>query len=327
MQKKVKVGVIGAGHLGKHHIKHLSKHLSVEFVGFFDLDKENAKKVSNKFSVRSFESESDLIGAAEGISIVTPTETHYDIAVKCLKKKKDVFIEKPITSTSQEAKKIIKMAQTNKNIVQVGHIERFNPTINQLKKVIGSPHCIEIARLAPFQTRGTDVPVVLDLMVHDIDLILSMVNEKIESIAASGSKMMSKTIDLAHAQIKFTNGVVANLKSSRIAQNYVRKIRTYEENLYTVTDLMIPQIEVYNLKTGLNTSSESTSKKIDTSDGEKTMFYDKIVPEEKDALLEEINNFIDSIQTRKNPLVDGIQGLNALEIALEIEKKALQNVR
>ena len=250
MQKKVKVGVIGAGHLGKHHIKHLSKHLSVEFVGFFDLDKENAKKVSNKFSVRSFESESDLIGAAEGISIVTPTETHYDIAVKCLKKKKDVFIEKPITSTSQEAKKIIKMAQTNKNIVQVGHIERFNPTINQLKEVISSPHCIEIERLAPFQTRGTDVPVVLDLMVHDIDLILSMVNEKIESIAASGSKMMSKTIDLAHAQIKFTNGVVANLKSSRIAQNYVRKIRTYEENLYTVTDLMIPQIEVYNLKTG-----------------------------------------------------------------------------
>ena len=327
MQKKVKVGVIGAGHLGKHHIKHLSKHLSVEFVGFFDLDKENAKKVSNKFSVRSFESESDLIGAAEGISIVTPTETHYDIAVKCLKKKKDVFIEKPITSTSQEAKKIIKIAQTNKNIVQVGHIERFNPTINQLKKVISAPHCIEIERLAPFQTRGTDVPVVLDLMVHDIDLILSMVNEKIESIAASGSKMMSKTIDLAHAQIKFTNGVVANLKSSRIAQNYVRKIRTYEENLYTVTDLMIPQIEVYNLKTGLNTSSESTSKKIDTSDGEKTMFYDKIVPEEKDALLEEINNFIDSIQTRKNPLVDGIQGLNALEIALEIEKKALQNVR
>ena len=327
MQKKVKVGVIGAGHLGKHHIKHLSKHLSVEFVGFFDLDKENAKKVSNKFSVRSFESESDLISAAEGISIVTPTETHYDIAVKCLKKKKDVFIEKPITSTSQEAKKIIKMAQTNKNIVQVGHIERFNPTINQLKKVISSPHCIEIERLAPFQTRGTDVPVVLDLMVHDIDLVLSMVNEKIESIAASGSKMMSKTIDLAHAQIKFTNGVVANLKSSRIAQNYVRKIRTYEENLYTVTDLMIPQIEVYNLKTGLNTSSESTSKKIDTSDGEKTMFYDKIVPEEKDALLEEINNFIDSIQTRKNPLVDGIQGLNALEIALEIEKKALQNVR
>ena len=193
--------------------------------------------------------------------------------------------------------------------------------------MISSPHCIEIERLAPFQTRGTDVPVVLDLMVHDIDLILSMVNEKIESIAASGSKMMSKTIDLAHAQIKFTNGVVANLKSSRIAQNYVRKIRTYEENLYTVTDLMIPQIEVYNLKTGLNTSSESTSKKIDTSDGEKTMFYDKIVPEEKDALLEEINNFIDSIQTRKNPLVDGIQGLNALEIALEIEKKALQNVR
>ena len=219
------------------------------------------------------------------------------------------------------------MAASSKNIVQVGHIERFNPTINQLKSVTGAPHCIEIERLAPFQARGTEVPVVLDLMIHDIDLVLSMVNEKIQSIEASGSKMMSKTVDIAHAQIKFINGVVANLKSSRIAQNYVRKIRTYEENLYTITDLMIPQIEVYNLKAALSASHESASKKIDTSDGIKTIFYDKIIPEEKDALLEEINNFIYSIQTRKNPIVDGPQGLNALEIALEIENKILQNVK
>ena len=327
MEKKVKIGVIGAGHLGKHHIKHLSNHSLVEFVGFFDTDKKNSQSVSQTFKAKSFDSENDLIDSADAISIITPTKTHYDIAARCLDKKKDIFIEKPITNTSEQAKTIIKMAANSKNIVQVGHIERFNPTISRLKSVIGYPHCIEIERLAPFQTRGTEVPVILDLMVHDIDLVLSMINKKIENIEASGAKMMSKTVDVAHAQIKFTNGVVANLKSSRIAQNYVRKIRTYEENLYTVTDLMIPQIEVYNLKTGLNTSSESTSKKIDTSDGEKTMFYDKIVPEEKDALLEEINNFIDSIQTRKNPLVDGIQGLNALEIALEIEKKALQNVR
>ena len=327
MQKKVKIGVIGAGHLGKHHIKHLSNHSLVELVGFFDIDKENAASVSQTFNIKNFDNEDDLIDLVEAISIITPTETHYDIAVKCLKKKKDVFIEKPITNTSEQAKAIIKMAASSKNIVQVGHIERFNPTINQLKSVTGSPHCIEIERLAPFQARGTEVPVVLDLMIHDIDLVLSMVNEKIQSIEASGSKMMSKTVDIAHAQIKFINGVVANLKSSRIAQNYVRKIRTYEENLYTITDLMIPQIEVYNLKAALSASHESTSKKIDTSDGIKTIFYDKIIPEEKDALLEEINNFIYSIQTRKNPIVDGPQGLNALEIALEIENKILQNVK
>ena len=327
MQKKVKIGVIGAGHLGKHHIKHLSNHSLVELVGFFDIDKKNATSVSQTFNIKNFDNEDDLIDLVEAISIITPTETHYDIAVKCLKKKKDVFIEKPITNTSEQAKTIIKMAASSKNIVQVGHIERFNPTINQLKSVTESPHCIEIERLAPFQARGTEVPVVLDLMIHDIDLILSMVNEKIQSIEASGSKMMSKTVDIAHAQIIFINGVVANLKSSRIAQNYVRKIRTYEENLYTITDLMIPQIEVYNLKTALSASHKSTSKKIDTSDGIKTIFYDKIIPEEKDALLEEINNFIYSIQTRKNPIVDGPQGLNALEIALEIENKILQNVK
>ena len=327
MQKKVKIGVIGAGHLGKHHIKHLSNHSLVELVGFFDIDKENATSVSQTFNIKNFDNEDDLIDLVEAISIITPTETHYDIAVKCLKKKKDVFIEKPITNTSEQAKAIIKMAASSKNIVQVGHIERFNPTINHLKSVTGTPHCIEIERLAPFQVRGTEVPVVLDLMIHDIDLVLSMVNEKIQSIEASGSKMMSKTVDIAHAQIKFINGVVANLKSSRIAQNYVRKIRTYEENLYTITDLMIPQIEVYNLKAALSASHESTSKKIDTSDGIKTIFYDKIIPEKKDALLEEINNFIYSIQTRKNPIVDGPQGLNALEIALEIENKILQNVK
>jgi len=326
MQKKVKVGVIGAGHLGKHHIKHLSKHPSVELVGFFDLDKNNAQKVSKEFSVKSFNNEKDLIDAVDGINIAVPTTAHCEIAINCLEKKKDVFIEKPIASTVAEAKKIIKTAEKSKNIVQVGHIERFNPTINQLKQLITSPHCIEIERLAPFQERGTEVPVILDLMVHDIDLVLSMVNEEIKTIEASGSKMMSKTVDIAHAQIKFVNGVVANLKSSRIAQNYVRKIRTYEENLYTVTDLMVPQIEVYSLKKGLKNSSESTSKKVDTSDGSRTIFYDKVIPKEKDALLEEINNFVECIQTRKVPVVDGHQGLKALEIALEIEKKVIQNV-
>jgi len=325
MQKKIKIGVVGAGHLGKCHISHLSKHANIDFVGFFDVNQDNAEKVSTEFSVKSFENIDELISTSDGLHIVTPTNLHHQIALKCLQQNKDIFIEKPITSTTKEANEIIQMAASKKRIVQVGHIERFNPTINKLKNIVSAPHYIEIERLAPFQVRGTEVPVVLDLMVHDIDLILSMVDSTIINIHASGATMMSDTVDLAHAHIKFENGVVANLKSSRIAQNYVRKIRTYEKNLYTITDLMIPQIEIYGLEKTSAFSDNCREKAIETATGYKNLFYDKLIPETQDALLEEINNFIDSINSRHAPIVDGKQGLRALEIALEIEKKIIKN--
>ena len=325
MQKKIKIGVVGAGHLGKCHISHLSKHANIDFVGFFDVNQDNAEKVSTEFSVKSFENIDELISTSDGLHIVTPTNLHHQIALKCLQQNKDIFIEKPITSTTKEANEIIQMAASKKRIVQVGHIERFNPTINKLKNIVSAPHYIEIERLAPFQVRGTEVPVVLDLMVHDIDLILSMVDSTIINIHASGATMMSDTVDLAHAHIKFENGVVANLKSSRIAQNYVRKIRTYEKNLYTITDLMIPQIEIYGLEKTSAFSDNCREKAIETATGYKNLFYDKLIPETQDALLEEINNFIVSINSRHAPIVDGKQGLRALEIALEIEKKIIKN--
>jgi predicted dehydrogenase len=330
---RIKIGVIGAGHLGRHHIKHLYSHPSVNFVGFFDPNKEVAKKISEKFSVKSFENVGDLISSSNGLHIVTPTNLHHSIAMDCLKKNKDIFIEKPIASSIEEAEEIVAVSTKNKNIVQVGHIERFNPTINRLKTIIKNPHFIEIERLAPFQSRGTEVPVVLDLMVHDIDLVLSMVDSNIKQIQASGATMMGTKVDVAHARIEFFNGVIANLKSSRIAQNYVRKIRTYEKNLYTITDLMIPQIETYNVDTSsslssagiVGTSASLTEKEIETADGIKKIYYDKIIPEKKDALLEEINNFIDCIYTRNVPIVDGTKGLKALEVALEVEEKIIKN--
>ncbi|MAQ72299.1 MAG: oxidoreductase [Candidatus Marinimicrobia bacterium] len=325
MQTKIKIGVIGAGHLGKFHINHLSKHANIDFVGFFDVDQDNAEKVATEFAVKAFENIDELISKSDGLHIVTPTNFHYQIALKCLQQNKDIFIEKPITSTTQEANEIIQMAASKKCIVQVGHIERFNPTINKLKHIVSAPHYIEIERLAPFQARGAEVPVVLDLMVHDIDLILSMIDSTIINIHASGATMMSDTVDLAHAHIEFENGVVANLKSSRIAQNYVRKIRTYEKNLYTITDLMIPQIEIYGLEKTSAFSDNCIEKVVDTATGSKNLFYDKLTPEKQDALLEEINNFIDSINSRQTPIVDGKQGLQALEIALEIEKKIIKN--
>ena len=162
-------------------------------------------------------------------------------------------------------------------------------------------------------------------MVHDIDLILEMVNSPIESIQASGAKMMSNSIDVAHAHIKFQNGVVANLKSSRIAQNYVRKIRTYQKNFYSITDLMIPQIELYGLEHHNMFSEELKSQKVETNTGLKTLYYEKFVPENKDALLEEINDFIHCINTRSKPNVDGQAGANALEIALQIENEIFLN--
>ena len=323
--KKPKIGVVGAGHLGKHHIKHLSNHKGVDFVGVFDTNEDSLKNICDEFSVKPLQSLEELISLCEAVNIVTPTNTHFDIARKFLNQKKDVFIEKPLTNTVEEALSLINLAKTNECIVQVGHIERFNPTINKLKELVDNPHYIEIERLAPFQARGTEVPVVLDLMVHDIDLILEMVNSPLESIQASGAKMMSNSIDLAHAHIKFQNGVVANLKSSRIAQNYVRKIRTYQKNFYSITDLMIPQIELYGLKHHNAFSIELKSQEVETNTGLKTLYYEKFVPENKDALLEEINDFIHCINTRSKPNVDGQAGANALKIALQIENEIFLN--
>ena len=323
--KKPKIGVVGAGHLGKHHIKHLSNHSGVELVGVFDINTESLKNICSEFSVKALQSIEEIIFSCEAVHIVTPTNTHFDIAKKFLDHKKDVFIEKPITNTVEEASSLISLAEENGCIIQVGHIERFNPTINRLKELVDNPHYIEIERLAPFQARGTEVPVVLDLMVHDIDLILEMVDSPLESVQASGAKMMSNTVDLAHAHIKFKNGVVANLKSSRISQNYVRKIRTYQKNFYSITDLMIPQIELYGLEHHNMFSEKLKSQEVETNSGVKTLYYEKFVPENKDALLEEINDFVHCINTRSKPNVDGQAGAKALEIALQIESKIFLN--
>jgi len=322
---KPKIGVVGAGHLGRHHIKHLSQHSGVEFVGVFDVNKESLRNVCGEFSVEPLQSLEQLISLCDGVHIVTPTNTHFNIAKEFLNHKKDVFIEKPITNTVKEAESLIDLAKKNKCIIQVGHIERFNPTINKLKELVENPHYIEIERLAPFQARGTEVPVVLDLMVHDIDLILEMVDSPLESVQASGAKMMSETIDLAHAHIKFKNGVVANLKSSRIAQNYVRKIRTYQKNFYSVTDLMIPQIELYGLENHNMFSKKLKPREVETNSGTKELYYEKFVPENKDALLEEVNDFVYCINTRSEPNVSGKAGAKALEIALQIENKIFLN--
>ena len=213
----LKVGVLGAGHLGKIHLKLLQQSDKYELVGFYDQFTENAKKVSEEFGYKAFDSISELIDAVEVVDIVTPTLSHFDCAKEAISKGKHIFIEKPITNTVSEAEAIKTLASMYHVRGQVGHVERFNPAFTAVKDTINDPMFIETHRLAEFNPRGTDVPVVLDLMIHDIDIILSVVDSKVKNINASGVSVISETPDIANARIEFQNGCVANLTASRIS--------------------------------------------------------------------------------------------------------------
>ena len=217
--KKVSVGIVGVGHLGKHHVKHLTAMDNVECVGFYDIDEARATVIADKYNVKYYDSLEALLSDCDAVTIVTPTETHFNIASDSLTAGKHVFIEKPITKSVAEAEQLLTLANTNEVLIQVGHIERLNPALVPLKNYSISPKYIEIQRLAPYDVRGTDVPVVLDKMIHDIDILLFLVNSEVESIDANGISILTDSIDIANARIRFKNGTIANLTSSRVAQN------------------------------------------------------------------------------------------------------------
>ena len=243
--KKVKIAVVGVGHLGKHHVKHYSKLDNVDLVGVFDTDLQVSKSIAKKYKVKNFKDYNELIEYVDAVSIVTPTKTHYEVSKFFLNNKKHVLIEKPITSTVLEADDLIKIANSNKVLIQVGHIERFNPALFPLRELELDPKYLEIQRLAPYTSRGTDVPVVLDLMIHDIDLALSLVNSNVKSINANGVSIMTNSIDIANARIKFENGSIANITSSRIAKDKVRKIKLFQQDLYITIDFLASITEIY----------------------------------------------------------------------------------
>ena len=224
MSKQVNIGVIGVGHLGVHHASHLAKIKNANLVGVFDTNSERAEEISKKINTAIFQSVDNLLENVEAVSIVTPTPTHRDVAEKCIKKGKHVFIEKPITSSVKDAEYLIELSKKHNVIIQVGHIERFNPALLALSNLEIDPKYIEVHRMAPFMSRGTDVPVVLDLMIHDIDLILSFISSPVKEIYANGISIMTNSVDIANARIKFENGSIANITSSRVAKDRVRKI-------------------------------------------------------------------------------------------------------
>ena len=326
MTNSVKIGVVGVGHLGNHHAFHLSKIKEANLVGVFDVDQAKAVIVAKELKTNAFESLEDLISNVDAVSIVTPTPTHVDVAKMCITNKRHVFIEKPIATTTREADLILSLAKKHKTIVQVGHIERFNPALLALSGLDITPKYIEVHRMAPFMSRGTDVPVVLDLMIHDIDLVLSFISSPVEDIYANGVSIMTNSIDIANARIKFQNGSIANITSSRVAKDRVRKIKIFQQDLYVTIDFLAGLSEVYKaMDAHQNDPQAIMSAPLIGKDGKnRQIFYEKPTVTKKDALKMELKNFVQSILGNETPLVDGHAGRQALDVAIKIQDKILE---
>ena len=316
---QVRIGVIGVGHLGQHHVKHYKTLDNVELIGVYDIDRERSSEISKKFDVKVFDDLNSIIEEVDALSIVTNTEHHYKIAGKCLKSKKHVFIEKPITAMIEEADKLLLLAEQNRVLIQVGHIERLNPALLALDKYKVKPKFIEIQRLAPYTSRGTDVPVVLDKMIHDIDILLSLVKVPIKKIQATGLSILTDSIDIAHARMRFEDGTVASVMSSRIARDEVRKIKIFQKDLYATLDLLIGSTEIYEVVND-ETSKYKMTIPFDYKGNTKLIGYHKPDLSKGDPLRMELENFILSIQGKQQPIVSGKDGRDALEVAIKIQE-------
>lgn len=311
----LKVGVLGAGHLGKIHLKLLNQSDKYELVGFFDPSKENAKKVSDEFGYESYNSINALIKSVEVIDIVTPTLSHFDCAKQAIENGCHVFIEKPIAKTVLEAEAIRTLASQYHVKGQVGHVERFNPAFIAVKDKINNPMFIETHRLAEFNPRGTDVPVVLDLMIHDIDIILSSVNSKVKNVHASGISVISETPDIANARIEFENGCVANLTASRISMKNMRKTRFFQKDAYISVNFLSKESEIVRIKDAPKDLDEFAMVLKNDAGTEKQIYFENPEVIGNNAILDELETFADAIVNNTTPIVTLAAGTEALRIA------------
>ena len=316
-----KIGVVGAGHLGKIHLKILQNAPFVDLVGFFDSDPQVREEIKSKFNIKSFGSYRDLIDSSDIVDIVTPTLSHFNCAKEALKSNKHVFIEKPVTHTVEEVKKLIKLAQISGRKVQVGHVERFNPAFTEAQKLINQPRFIEVHRLAQFNSRGTDVSVIHDLMIHDLDIVLHVVKSPVKSINASGVSVLSNTPDIANARIEFINGCVANITSSRMSLNNVRKSRFFQKNAYVSVDFLNRSHEFIRLD-----SNKIPSDKISVSNPNFKPKESVIIQTESISTInpieEELKSFLNSIESNINPIVD----LKAAQMALQLTTDVMEQI-
>jgi predicted dehydrogenase len=314
----LKAGVLGAGHLGKIHLRLLKQSDKYELVGFYDADTANGKKVEAEFGYKFFDSIDDLINAVDMVDIVTPTLSHHDCALKAIAKGKHIFIEKPITNTVEEAEEIRSVLAANHVKGQVGHVERFNPAFIAVKNDIHSPMFIETHRLAEFNPRGTDVPVVLDLMIHDIDIILSVVKSKVKHISASGVAVISDTPDIANARIEFENGCVANLTASRISLKNMRKTRFFQKDAYISVDFLEKKCEVVKMKDAPEQPGDFDMVLQNAEGVKKQIYFDNPSIPSNNAILDELESFADAINNNTKPIVTLHDGTEALRVATQI---------
>lgn len=315
----LKVGVFGVGHLGKFHLNNWKEIEGVKLVGFFDPNNDNAKEVVEKYGIKRFMDEDKLIDACDAIDVITPTTLHYDVCMKAVRKGKHVFVEKPITHTLQEGKDLVNMVREANVKLQVGHVERFNPAYLAIKDMHLNPMFIEVHRLAQFNPRGTEVSVILDLMIHDIDIILSLVKSDVKNIAASGVAVMTDTPDIANVRIEFNNGCVANLTSSRISMKKMRKIRLFQKDAYIGIDFLEKKTEIIKLKQPED--EKAFSFDIETPNGKKTIAIATPSIEPLNAIKLELSSFVDAIVNNKPTQVNEIDGYLAMEVAHQILEK------
>ena len=314
----LKVGVLGAGYLGKIHLRLLQESKSYDLIGFYDPDTEAAKILTEEKGYTYFDTIDALIHAVDVVDVVTPTSFHHEMAIQCLTAGKHVFIEKPITQTIAQAEELVQLADAKGLKGQVGHVERFNPAFKAIKQHIEHPMFIEAHRLAEFNPRGTDVPVVLDLMIHDLDVILSVVNSKVKNVSASGVSVISETPDIANARIEFENGCVANLTASRISLKNMRKTRFFQKDAYIAVDFLTKKVEVVKMKDAPEKLLEFDLILQNAKGVKKQIYFEPPTVEESNAILEELNAFADAINKNTDPIVTLAHAKEALRIAHQI---------
>lgn len=315
----LKVGIFGVGHLGKFHISNWKEIEGIKIIGFFDPNNDNANEVINTHGLKRFSDEEKLIEASDIIDVITPTDLHYEVCMMAIRKGKHVFVEKPLAHTLQEGKDLVNMVREAGVKMQVGHVERFNPAYLALKELNLNPMFIEVHRLAQFNPRGTEVSVILDLMIHDIDIILSLVKSDVKSISASGVAVMTDTPDIANVRIEFNNGCVANLTSSRISMKKMRKVRLFQKDAYIGIDLLEKKTEIIKLKQPEDVDAFSFD--IETPNGKKTIAIANPSIEPLNAIKLELESFVDAIVNNKPTVVSEIDGYLAMEVAHKILDK------
>ncbi|MHC1707389.1 MAG: Gfo/Idh/MocA family protein [Bacteroidales bacterium] len=319
----LKIGVLGAGHLGKIHIKCIKQIPEYQLIGFFDPDDEVQEKVEKELGIPHFKNIDDLINQVDVVDIVTPTVAHFDCASKALKKARHVFIEKPIVASPLEARELIAIAEEANVKVQVGHVERFNPAFLAAQQYLEQPMFIETHRLALFNPRGTDVPVVLDLMIHDIDIVLSVVKSNVKKVSASGVSVVSDTPDIANARLEFENGCVANLTASRISMKNMRKSRFFQRNAYVSVDFLDKKVEIIRMKDVDPATADPLAMIIDLGGnrGSKQIIIENPEIQALNAIQRELETFAEAINTDSKPPVTIQDGYHALDVAYRILEK------